>query len=606
MIRETVSGPRLAAVSAAVGIVFLALYALTSATAVQGLDCGEFATVAATGGVAHPPGYPLFMLLCRIVYVVVPFSTGAYRAALASALMAAGTLFFLSLAAGVITGRLFCALFAPVLLGTSALFWRYATVCDVFTANSFAACASIAAASFIIVKKKYTALAFLFLGFSLALGIGNHHTIVFVLPVHLFALYRLLLSEKTASRKVALAFVFLGSSLLGLLSYVLLLLPGGVWRWGNLGSIASLVHHVLRADYGTFFLQPGSHAFFPAQNLAAFMAGINTQMSLAIVLPCCAGLVLPGIRKSPAAPVVAVLAGCFVLSGPVFLSICNVEPAGIGAFVLERFYILPLSILAMLAALGAQAIVDLLRSRIFRSLVSAMIISTPVACFAAQGGGRHSTYLEDYVMRCLSHVKQQSIIVGSSDSELGGFLYVQSVLGKRRDVVFVAPPLLGFQWYRDMILRQDPGFALPSGCPNVSDPRRFILEICRRNPDRPLYLSPWYESDSSLIRSLGCVVPSGGVLLEIAGHGPCDIDAAEKQLEADLRTLAVRSFPRSAREATSDLEYDVFLNYSRTSHFMARLLGKTGNIDKRDQWLMYATVQARPWLKSGSLLPRVR
>jgi hypothetical protein len=45
---------------------FLVLYALGAARTVQGGDAGEFMTIAATGGVAHPPGYPAFSLRVRL------------------------------------------------------------------------------------------------------------------------------------------------------------------------------------------------------------------------------------------------------------------------------------------------------------------------------------------------------------------------------------------------------------------------------------------------------------------------------------------------------------------------------------------------------------
>jgi len=44
----------------AIVLVPAALYVATAATCVLGGDNGEMATLAVTGGVAHPSGYPLF------------------------------------------------------------------------------------------------------------------------------------------------------------------------------------------------------------------------------------------------------------------------------------------------------------------------------------------------------------------------------------------------------------------------------------------------------------------------------------------------------------------------------------------------------------------
>ena len=42
-------------------------------------DDGEICTAIATGGVIHPPGYPLFSLLARLALALVPGGEPAYR-----------------------------------------------------------------------------------------------------------------------------------------------------------------------------------------------------------------------------------------------------------------------------------------------------------------------------------------------------------------------------------------------------------------------------------------------------------------------------------------------------------------------------------------------
>ena len=43
------------------------LYGMTTANAPQEADAGEFVTLALAGGVAHPPGYPLYLGLLRML-----------------------------------------------------------------------------------------------------------------------------------------------------------------------------------------------------------------------------------------------------------------------------------------------------------------------------------------------------------------------------------------------------------------------------------------------------------------------------------------------------------------------------------------------------------
>lgn len=61
-------------------------YAFSAATTVGGGDAGEFAARAARGGVAHPPGYPLFVMFLRS-FAWLP-TEPVFRAAVATSLLA--------------------------------------------------------------------------------------------------------------------------------------------------------------------------------------------------------------------------------------------------------------------------------------------------------------------------------------------------------------------------------------------------------------------------------------------------------------------------------------------------------------------------------------
>src|SRR5881275_3172558 len=58
---------------------FLLIYLRTLCPTVYLGDSGEICTAIATGGVPHPPGYPLFSLLGRVALVIIPFGEPAFR-----------------------------------------------------------------------------------------------------------------------------------------------------------------------------------------------------------------------------------------------------------------------------------------------------------------------------------------------------------------------------------------------------------------------------------------------------------------------------------------------------------------------------------------------
>src|SRR5437762_3568284 len=75
--------------AAALGLLAFAVYVSTLHPTVAGGDSGELTVVAATLGVAHPPGYPLHTLLAKL-FTFIPHGSIAWRVNLLSAACDAG------------------------------------------------------------------------------------------------------------------------------------------------------------------------------------------------------------------------------------------------------------------------------------------------------------------------------------------------------------------------------------------------------------------------------------------------------------------------------------------------------------------------------------
>src|SRR5215472_15371775 len=78
-----------AAVAAGLLLVYLSTLAPGLTWANHGADGGDLITATATGGVAHPSGYPTYLILARL-FLALPFGNLAWRANLLSAVCAAG------------------------------------------------------------------------------------------------------------------------------------------------------------------------------------------------------------------------------------------------------------------------------------------------------------------------------------------------------------------------------------------------------------------------------------------------------------------------------------------------------------------------------------
>jgi hypothetical protein len=86
------------------GVLAFTVYFFTLAPSVAHVDSGEVAAACWTFGVAHPPGYPLYVLLAGVWAHAVPFGTVIERLNIFSALSSAAGIVFLVMALQVLLG----------------------------------------------------------------------------------------------------------------------------------------------------------------------------------------------------------------------------------------------------------------------------------------------------------------------------------------------------------------------------------------------------------------------------------------------------------------------------------------------------------------------
>jgi hypothetical protein len=117
-------------ISALLFVAFLALYLVTLAPDVLAADSGELQGVAAQLGVAHPPGFPLYVMLAHL-FTRLPIGSPAYAVNLLSAVFGALTVVVVYRSGLLLTGRHLPALLGAVALGTATTFWSQATTANV-------------------------------------------------------------------------------------------------------------------------------------------------------------------------------------------------------------------------------------------------------------------------------------------------------------------------------------------------------------------------------------------------------------------------------------------------------------------------------------------
>ena len=113
----------------------LVLYAASTPRTVMLEDDGLFITTATFAGVAHPPGYPLYIALGWLASLV-PFASIAWRVHALSGLMGALTCACIAWIVLRRTGNRPAAILAGAAFAVSEHFWSQAIIADVYTTNT--------------------------------------------------------------------------------------------------------------------------------------------------------------------------------------------------------------------------------------------------------------------------------------------------------------------------------------------------------------------------------------------------------------------------------------------------------------------------------------
>lgn len=115
-----------------VGLLASTLYLSTLLPHMGEADTLEFQVVVPQLGIAHPTGYPLYVLLTKL-FTFLPLGTIAWRVSLASAVYATVAVVLLFDLLLRLTARILPSLLATLSFGFSAVFWSQAVVAEVYT-----------------------------------------------------------------------------------------------------------------------------------------------------------------------------------------------------------------------------------------------------------------------------------------------------------------------------------------------------------------------------------------------------------------------------------------------------------------------------------------
>jgi hypothetical protein len=451
-----------------VGAVALAAYLVTLQRSVPGGDSGELIAATVTGGVAHPPGYPLFLLLGRLT-AAVPVGSIAMRVNALSAVCDAAAAGLLTLAVARLSGRVAGGLLAGGLFAFSTRVWAYATVAEVFALNNLVMAGLLGTLALAGPRAtvRHVASAAALMG----LGLANHHTSIFVsTPIVAWLLVSAWRAGTGAWRLLAVA---AGCGLAGLAPYAYLPLAAArdAWvSWGEPASLAGFLRHLTRAEYGTFRLA-SAHVGAATSAVGHVVTYLRDLLSQSLWVGAAlapvgawAGLRAPRTRGA----VLAVLVGLigYVV---VFNALSNL-PLDVPLLfeVQARFWQMPNLLVFALAGLGLAALAPA------RLAAAALAVATAVAGvqaarnFASMDESQNR-WVESYGRSILAAAPPGALILSRGDLITNVLLYLRFAEGLRPDVRIVDQEILSLGWGPSRYARLMPEVRFPAA---VYDPHR--------------------------------------------------------------------------------------------------------------------------------------
>ena len=482
----------------AVFVVAMLLYTVTLAPTVTLVDSGELIVAARGLGVAHPPGFPLWVMLAHLASLL-PFGNVAVRINFSSALFAALACATLTLVVAELLMTAFCfgaprqtgkaaqqsrkgedpiggrfLILAPpvaagLLMAFSRTLWSYATITEVYALNALL----ILVVFFLVLRWRrrivearrhasaavttydawiYTA-AFVF---GLALGV-HHVTVGLTLPAIAALVFTTQGLKFFTSRRLLFAALISIGGLVAVYAYLPLAASHSpVMNWGNPRSLQEIWWHITGRQYRVFF------SFSPATMGTQFVE--FCRMALREFgfpwLPLTPFLALTGLvtayKRDRAAAWFLLLIVIADLGYALSYEIAEDKDA----------YYLPAFIsMAIAAGFGSRWLLQLSRPKSAAAgspylLGTIAVVFTLGTAFAANwpfNNRRHYFVAEDYVQNLFSTIAPHGLLLTQDWQVVSPMFYAQEIEQLRRDVKVVDINLLRRSWYFDYLKYAHPG-----------------------------------------------------------------------------------------------------------------------------------------------------
>jgi len=404
-------------------------------------DSGELITASYDLSIAHPPGYPLWLLLAKLGSLVIPFGSIAFRSNLVTALFLATTNLFIFLIVFRLTKNLIAGTFASLGFGFSEIVWCQATSSEVYTLNTLLISAVLYFSILFAERKDETFRIFLIIVLLSSLGIANHHTAFLVIPFFLF--YLILMQRKIlTNKKLMIMSVIIFILGLSVYSYIPIRASvPGISQWHNPETLSGFLNHVTRKVYGDIKQNPFSFRLFGKQASAFFYFLIKEGRLITFILFLTGLYILLGgkndflSRRENSLFILALLLS-FIACGIGLNLIINTKVNPLKLFLIEVMYIPTLIIMYIVAGLSILITRGIKRTFTKRAL-GFFYLTIPLFLFGTTYhpcDASRNLISYNYGIDLTLTSDMDSTLIIEGDIQLFPLIYLQRVEGYRKDL----------------------------------------------------------------------------------------------------------------------------------------------------------------------------